>query len=279
MRLIWTRLFLAATLLTLFAVPGYAQDDAEGAKDHPAIPRMPGYYINNYEDHDFDGYDFPLGETSVRVEGRFWNIQYVVKDGVKAASPLAISRNYRNAFIAKGGRQRYVSEDAWETVVTMTVKGVETWMYVHVSNSGEVYDLRIVEKSGMAQDITLDATAIAKALEESGSIALHNILFDTGKATLKTESAAALQPVIDVLKADGALRLEIQGHTDNTGAKAANLTLSQQRADAVRQYLITTGGIAAARLTAVGLGDTTPVASNTTEDGRAQNRRVELHKR
>lgn len=275
----WTRSVLAIVLLACGAAPGYAQDDAEGAKDHPAIPRMPGYYINNYEQHDFDGYDFPSGDTTVRVEGRFWNIQYAAKDGVKPQSALAISRNYRNAFAAKGGRQRYVSDDAWETVLTMTVNGVDTWMHIHVSNGGEVYELHIVEKSGMAQDITLDASAIAKALDETGTITLHNILFETGKATLKAESAAALQPVIDVLTADSTLRLEIQGHTDNTGTKAANLTLSQQRADAVREYLVTTGGIAAVRLTAVGLGDTMPVAPNTTEDGRAQNRRVELRKK
>ena len=265
--------------LLALAAPAAAQDDAEGAKDHPAIPRMPGYYINNYEAHDFDGYEFTVGDASIRVEGRFWDIQYALKDGAKPASALAISRNYRNAFAAKGGRQRYITEDAWETVLTMTINGVETWMEVHVSNSGEMYDLRIVEKGGMQQDVALDASAIAKALADTGAVALRNILFDTGRATLRPESAAALQPVIDVLKADPALRLEIQGHTDDTGTKAANLTLSQQRADAVRQHLVTTGGIAAARLTAVGLGDTKPVAPNTTEDGRAQNRRVELHKR
>ena len=61
--------------------------------------------------------------------------------------------------------------------------------------------------------------------------------------------------------------------------KAANLTLSQQRADAVRDYLVKTGGIAAARLTSAGFGDTKPVAPNTTEEGKAQNRRVELVKK
>lgn len=266
-------------LFGLCSVSAYAQDDADGAKDHPAIPRMPGYYINNYEDHDFDGYDFLIGDDTQRVEGRFWSIQYVIKEGVKPASPLAISRNYRNAFVAKGGRQRYVSDDAWDTVVTMTVNGTETWMAVHVANSGEVYDLRIVEKSGMAQDIALDATAIAKALEDTGVVALHNVLFDTGRATLKTESTDALKPIIEVLQADPTLRLEIQGHTDNTGTAAGNKTLSQQRADAVRDYLVTKGGIAATRLTAIGLGGTKPVADNGTEDGRAQNRRVELHKK
>ena len=108
---------------------------------------------------------------------------------------------------------------------------------------------------------------------------MHNILFDTGKATIKPESSAALAPIGEVLKADASLRLEIQGHTDNVGAKAANQTLSQQRAAAVRDYLVKTFAIAPDRLTATGLGDTKPIADNATDAGRAQNRRVELVKR
>lgn len=121
----------------------------------------------------------------------------------------------------------------------------------------------------MAQQVELTADALAKALNDTGTIALHNILFDTGKATIKPESSKELQLVIDVLKADASLKIEIQGHTDNVGAKAANLTLSQQRADPVRDYLIKTAG----------LGDTKPVAPNTTDAGKAQNRRVELVKK
>ena len=89
--------------------------------------------------------------------------------------------------------------------------------------------------------VELNAAAIAAALNDKGSLALRNILFDTGKATLKPESSTELQLVVEVLKADESLRLEIQGHTDNVGPSAANLTLSQQRAAAVRDYLVKTG--------------------------------------
>ena len=77
-------------------------------------------------------------------------------------------------------------------------------------------------------------------------------------------------------KADAELKLEIQGHTDNVGAAAANLKLSQDRAAAVKAYLVQTFGVAADRLTTAGLGDTKPIADNATDAGRAQNRRVEL---
>jgi outer membrane protein OmpA-like peptidoglycan-associated protein len=82
-----------------------------------------------------------------------------------------------------------------------------------------------------------------------------------------------------LLKNEPALALVVQGHTDNVGTAAANLQLSQARADAVKSYLVSMFGVDAARLTTAGLGDTRPVASNDTEDGRAQNRRVELLKR
>lgn len=113
---------------------------------------------------------------------------------------------------------------------------------------------------------------------EQGSIALHNILFDTGKATITPASQPALATIGEVLKADPSLRLEIQGHTDNVGQKTANLALSQARAAAVRDELIKTFGVAPDRLTATGFGDTKPVADNSTDQGRAQNRRVELVK-
>jgi hypothetical protein len=123
------------------------------------------------------------------------------------------------------------------------------------------------------------APALAQDTDyEQGSIALHNILFDTGRATIAPASQPALAPIGEVLKADPSLRLEIQGHTDNVGQKAANLALSQARAAAVRDELIKTFGIAPDRLTATGFGDTKPVADNSTEQGRAQNRRVELVK-
>ena len=241
---------------------------------------MAGYYIDRYEAHNFGGFEFLVGEDKEqRVEGKFWRIEYWLKDGAKSASPLEISRNYTNAFTAKGGRARYTETDGGRTSLMLPANGSELWCDIDVSNSGEVYTMTIIEKTVMTQQVVLTAAELAKTLNEKGSIALHNILFDTGKATIKPESSVELQLVIDVLKSDTSLRIEIQGHTDNTGAKAANLTLSQQRADAVRDYLTKTGGIATARLTSVGLGDTKPVAPNTTEAGKAQNRRVELVKK
>ena len=102
------------------------------------------------------------------------------------------------------------------------------------------------------------------------------ILFDTGKASIKFESAEVLNQIINVLKKFPKSRFRIEGHTDSTGKKAKNITLSQNRADAVKIYLIQ-GGIASDRLESVGYGPEKPIASNKTKKGRELNRRVEIN--
>ena len=101
------------------------------------------------------------------------------------------------------------------------------------------------------------------------------MLFDFNKSTLKPESDAVLRQVGALMKQDTALKLEIQGHTDNVGSDAYNQPLSEARAHSVVTWL-TQGGVAPARLTARGYGKTRPIATNATDEGRAQNRRVEI---
>ena len=102
------------------------------------------------------------------------------------------------------------------------------------------------------------------------------ILFDTGKATIKFESAEILNQIINVLKKYPNSRFRIEGHTDSTGKKQKNIELSQNRADAVKIYLIQ-GGIASNRLESQGFGPEKPIASNKNKKGRALNRRVEIN--
>ena len=102
------------------------------------------------------------------------------------------------------------------------------------------------------------------------------ILFDTGKATIKFQSAEVLNQIINVLKKYPNSRFRIEGHTDSTGKKAKNMILSQNRADAVKVYLIQ-GGIDAGRLESQGFGPDRPIASNKNKKGRELNRRVEIN--
>ena len=122
------------------------------------------------------------------------------------------------------------------------------------------------------------APDLAKALIDTGKVDIYGILFDTDKTELKPESRGTLEEVASLLKSDPSLKLEVGGHTDNTGAADHNMKLSLGRAAAVVDALVGTYGIDKLRLQPKGYGDTRPVAPNDTDDGRAKNRRVELRK-
>ena len=110
---------------------------------------------------------------------------------------------------------------------------------------------------------------------EVGEVILRGLTFGVGDAELTPGDRLLLDSVAEILGARPGVNAEIRGHTDDTGSAQANLRLSELRAEAVRSYLISKG-IPAERLVARGLGDTAPIASNETEDGRAQNRRVTI---
>ena len=123
-----------------------------------------------------------------------------------------------------------------------------------------------------------DVSAVEKAIQETGKFVTNNILFDTGKATLKQESMIEIMKVADYMKKNPSARFEVQGHTDNQGSDKINDPLSQQRAEAIVKALEGLG-VDGFNLKAVGKGSHEPVADNSTEAGRAQNRRVVFIKR
>ncbi len=126
--------------------------------------------------------------------------------------------------------------------------------------------------------VAVSEKSLFDALNADGRVATHGILFATGSDKIQAESGPTLKEIGEMLQQHGDLKLTIEGHTDNVGQPAANLTLSQKRADAVKQYLVSNYQIDAGRLETKGYGDTKPVAPNTSDDGRQQNRRVELVK-
>ncbi len=121
------------------------------------------------------------------------------------------------------------------------------------------------------KEVTLYLTPI----EKGQTITLNNIFFETGKFDLKKESEAELNRLLEILKNNPKLKIEISGHTDSRGNEQANLTLSQNRANAVVNYLVL-NGISRDRFVAKGYGKTKPISDNETEEGRQKNRRVEF---
>lgn len=255
--------------------------DSPDVKDHPTIPRFPGTVIASGSSHDFGAYEFTLADGATkRVEGHDWDITYSIAEGAKTPSPLEVSRNYGNQFKKKGGSVLFEQINAGGGVVTMKMPSGtgETWLEIDVNNSGEQLMFHIVTSAPMEQKVELTADELGEALKTSGHIALYGILFDNGKDTVKPASEPVLAEIAKLLQQDAALKLGIEGHTDNVGKKKENQTLSKKRAESVKAWLVARK-ISAARLDTSGLGDTKPVGPNDSDEGRAKNRRVELVRR
>jgi len=111
--------------------------------------------------------------------------------------------------------------------------------------------------------------------EEESSFTLSNLHFETNKSVIKSASFEELDELVKYLKLKSDLKIEIGGHTDNQGSDATNLSLSESRAKAVKEYLVKKG-ISSSRIVAKGYGEALPIAENETENGRALNRRTEI---
>lgn len=150
------------------------------------------------------------------------------------------------------------------------IKGNE--YLIKYKNFGKDVDYQKVQIPDVAR---LKELKVLIKFQPATAYTLDNVLFETGKANLKNSSFKAIDELSAAMRAKSTMEIEIAGHTDNVGDKEANLKLSQERAEAVRDYLIKKG-IDASRITAKGYGDTKPVADNSTSTGKQQNRRTEV---
>lgn len=272
-----------AFLAVLFINPVlFAQEDIDGSKDHSLFTRMPGYYISDYIQKDFDSFDFvDKSGQPVTMEGRYTHITYRSIEYGKNASSIQIGRNYQNAVTKIGGEvlSQELNSGGGFTTMKLARDKKEIWVKIAIGDSGNIYHLDIIEKAGMEQAVTANADVWKSDINSTGHAAIYGIYFDTDKAVIKAESEAALKEIVALLKNDPSLNVWLVGHTDSSGEFTHNMTLSEERAKAVMTALTGKYGIPAARLSAHGAGPIAPVASNDTEEGRAKNRRVELVKR
>ncbi|NJO34718.1 MAG: OmpA family protein [Rhodospirillales bacterium] len=211
------------------------------------------------------------------VEGEATILKYFYKSAEKQPSPLQLIRNYQNAIKSIDGAvvyERLPKEgDGGETTLKVATGGKDVWIKVEPdvwSAPTQSYKLSIVEVQAMAQVVS--ANALLDALNKDGFIALY-INFDTGKSVLKADGEATVKEIAAMLKAAPALKISIEGHTDNVGTPASNQKLSEARAKAVQDYLLSKS-IAAERLRFKGFGESQPLEPNDTPAGRARNRRT-----
>ena len=276
------KVFVLIALL-LVATAAAAQKplkDFAGTKDPALFTRMPNFFLisaASVDDKQFDSYQFyvtgPKGVERKAVEGHRVTYRYVLDRSTGGGpSALQIRRNYQAAAARLGGK--VLHEDVSRSTILITKGGTETWIEV-AARVGYEYQLTIVERQVMGQDVLANAEVFKTGLAQTGHVEVPGIFFDTAKSDIKPESEAASKEVVKLLQADPALKVWVVGHTDNTGAEDMNVTLSQARAAAVVKALVGMG-IAPARLGSHGAGPYAPVAENKTDEGRAKNRRVEL---
>lgn len=265
----------AVLAFVLIAGLGFAEEDAAGCKDHPLLTRMPNFYIQDCYTKDFDQMEFVNAKgEDIKVEGKRYYISYCINSGAQYPSDIQIIRNFTNALQKIGGTKIY--EGPYAVYLKVEKGNLVTWVHVRPWNDGECYDLNIVEEKKMVQEVIADAKSLAQDINATGKVAIYGIYFDFNKAEVKPESEPVLKEISNLLKQNPKLSLYIVGHTDNVGTLAANMDLSQRRAEAVVQALVSKHGVDAKRLKAQGVGPLCPVASNKTDEGRAKNRRVEL---
>ena len=292
-----SRRIVAALLLALAPALSFAQEwkdpNVANAKEHPLLKFYPQSSVTDYTDTNFDGVDLFTGydranqEAKVtNVEGRVVKYTSVHKPGT---SSLEILRNYENALrktgfvtllAGKASQFPNIPVNPDDSIGTFRLdRNGKPAVYVSVTGHADPdtpgSTVTIVEIKAMEQKLEANADAWFDEIARAGRVAVYGINFDTGKATLRPESNAVLEEVRKLAASHPDLKLRIEGHTDNVGNAAANRKLSEERANAVRGWLVA-HGVKAGQLAASGLGDTKPVADNKTEDGRAKNRRVEL---
>jgi len=185
--------------------------------------------------------------------------------------------------------QNHIAEN-WEkrAATNRTIEAIQE--QIGEARSGKVSDLEAEKQAIKAQKDKLEASKneamdklnalqsqmIQVTKDARGIIlSMSDILFDVGRATLKTDLMTSLAKIAGILSVYQQFDVSIEGNTDNTGSEEFNMTLSQQRAENVMNFLVEQG-IAETRLTAKGLGMTMPIADNSTKEGRQKNRRVDL---
>ena len=267
-----------STLLILVCPAASAErrPDLAGCHDHPLLTRMKNFYISSCREEVFGSHQYLTDEGNFTAEGRYSFLEYFIQDGAPQTSNLQIIRNHTDALQPIGGEVRY--KDQYSATVELVTPEKEVWIEV-VPGGGSRYELHIVEKEAMKQEVVADADALRAGIDRTGHVAVYGIYFDTDKAVIKPESRAALREVAKLLQGDPGLHVYIVGHTDIVGSLAHNMRLSEARAAAVVEALVAEHGIARDRLAPGGVGPLAPVAPNDTEAGRALNRRVELVKK
>jgi len=235
--------------------------------------------VANYDEFRFRRKDAQGRDELFFKKGKFWELDYhkpAPGGGADTSfSKIEIVDNYVAAVEEAGGTIMRNYGGELQFTIPRSDGGIS---YVRVMAYDGRYLLQIIDEKPLERNLDFtSADDMYSGLEADGFVAVYGIHFDTDKADLKVSASKTLEEVVKLLKTHQDLAVEIQGHTDSTGGDEHNLELSRRRAATVKAYLLLFG-IAGDRLTTAGFGESKPVGDNDTDEGRALNRRVELHR-
>jgi outer membrane protein OmpA-like peptidoglycan-associated protein len=281
------------------------------AADNALLPRYPAAKIYNHKKIDTETVSIPYApnaqeKTPLQLTGDLTKHTYTVEN----VSTLKVYENYKSALTNAGftllsqceleqcgtdqksktlGGQLALSNDVYnwyhKPYYVLAKKSLPTGnVFVALFIGGYesqvgVQQIILQEKAVQTGLVTVNADSLKQQIDADGKALIYGIYFDTGKATIKTESKSTLDAIGELLKRNPDLLLYVIGHTDDIGDGAANVTLSKQRADSVVAALVKDYQVASNRLQAQGVGPYAPAGNNTSDGGKQKNRRVELVKR
>ena len=274
---------------------GYGGDDLfltrKGEKGKWGQPKNLGYPINTIENEGSlvitaDGSTAYYASDRSDTRGGLDLYTFGLRKDIRPVKTLWIKGKVFDKKTGKGLPSAVALADLTTKDIISKVQTDETGNYLITLPVGKDYAFNVNRRgylffsenfplSQKAPDSTYHIDIPLQPLEANATVILKNIFFAVNKFELKTESQVELDNVVALMKDNPTVRIQINGHTDNAGKPADNITLSNNRAKAVVDY-ITSKGVDARRLSYQGFGDKAPLADNKTEEGKAQNRRTEL---
>jgi len=275
--------------------PGYGGDDLFMARKGPkgvwSVPENLGYPINTIENEGSlvvaaDGKTAYYASDRSDTRGGLDLYTFELRDDIRPAQTLWVRGKVFDKSTGKGLPSSVELTDLSTKESVSRLQTDETGNYLITLPKGKDYAFNVNRKgylffsdnfplSQHAGDSAYHIDIPLQPIEADATIVLKNIFFDLNKYELKSQSQIELDKVVQLLKDNPTVKIQINGHTDNSGKTADNIVLSENRARSVTSYL-TSKGIDATRLSFKGRGDTQPVADNSTAEGRALNRRTEL---
>ena len=291
-----TKMLISTAVILLLSLSKMSAQN-EG---HPLIKAFDGSYIESQEVKEFDEQQLVLGKVqddgsvkAVKLEGKITRLDYRDPDN---HSSLERMRNYEDAFKKAGYEIKfrcskeecgpeiqiesigYYPPERYLTAFQKREEG-NIWIGVFVAE-GPWTKIRIVEEKPMETGkVQITADLLKTNILKDGHMSIYGIYFDTGKYEIKPESSETLTEIAAFLKNNSSLQVYVVGHTDNVGKLNDNIQLSQKRAEAVVNELITKYKVSSSSVQAHGVGPLVPVAANDTDKGKGFNRRVEIVKR